>query len=260
MGLTQEKFAELVGVKRSLIGAYEEGRATPPTENLIRISKVCNITLDQLLNQPFYKENAFPSLFKNDNEQVKKQAIPSENLEQQAHQADGEMERQIRELSDSMQTDHFKLVSRDVFHQYVNQYNDASFLLNLPSFQFPNLPKGEYRAFESTEDFVIAESTIICSYVKQVDALENGRNYILVTRKNGILYRRAYDQSDLKGSLLLSSDKHEIASSEIPVREILEIWKAVAYVSFSMPKPVVSLSNVEALVDELKSEISRLKS
>lgn len=258
MGLTQEKFAELVGVKRSLIGAYEEGRATPPTENLLKISRVCNITLDQLLNQPFYKENAFPSLFKNEAEQAKEPPVTSESLKPGVR--DEEVESRIRELSDSMQADHFKLVSRDVFHQYVNQYNDASFLLNLPSFQFPNLPKGEYRAFESAEDFVTPGSTIICSYVKQVEALENGHNYILVTRKNGILYRRAYDQSELKGSLLLSSDKHEIASSEIPVREVLEIWKAVAYVSFSMPKPVVSLSNVESLVDELKSEISRLRS
>ena len=56
MGLTQEKFAELLGVKRSLIGAYEEGRAIPPANNLLKLSKVFRVSLDDLINVSFENE------------------------------------------------------------------------------------------------------------------------------------------------------------------------------------------------------------
>ena len=36
-GLTQEQFARRIGIKRSLLGAYEEARANPNLENLNNI-------------------------------------------------------------------------------------------------------------------------------------------------------------------------------------------------------------------------------
>lgn len=47
--LNQTEFAELVGVKRSSIGAYEEGRAEPKLEVLIRISEIYKLPLDDLV-------------------------------------------------------------------------------------------------------------------------------------------------------------------------------------------------------------------
>jgi DNA-binding XRE family transcriptional regulator len=51
--LTQEEFAAYIGVKRSNIGAYEEGRATP---NLIFIQQVIEIF-------KIPKENVYDFLF-----------------------------------------------------------------------------------------------------------------------------------------------------------------------------------------------------
>ena len=48
-GYTQEQFAQKLGIKRSLIGAYEEGRAEPRLQNLSKISKVLNVTVDGLI-------------------------------------------------------------------------------------------------------------------------------------------------------------------------------------------------------------------
>ena len=36
-GYTQQTFADALKIKRSLVGAYEEGRADPPISNLIKI-------------------------------------------------------------------------------------------------------------------------------------------------------------------------------------------------------------------------------
>ena len=48
-GLSQAKFAEIFDIKRASIGAYEEGRAEPKTDTIIKIANYFNLTLDDLL-------------------------------------------------------------------------------------------------------------------------------------------------------------------------------------------------------------------
>ena len=47
--LNQTQFAELIEVKRSSIGAYEEGRAEPKLDTLQRITNYFKISLDDLI-------------------------------------------------------------------------------------------------------------------------------------------------------------------------------------------------------------------
>ena len=39
-GWTQEKFSSKIGIKRSLVGAYEEGRSDPRLNNLLKMCEV----------------------------------------------------------------------------------------------------------------------------------------------------------------------------------------------------------------------------
>lgn len=48
-GLTQEKFAELVGVTRQAVQKWESGAALPDIDKLVKISKHFNISLDALI-------------------------------------------------------------------------------------------------------------------------------------------------------------------------------------------------------------------
>ncbi len=50
-GWTQEEFATKLGIKRSLLGAYEEERAEPRLEVLETISDMFKLTLDELLRK-----------------------------------------------------------------------------------------------------------------------------------------------------------------------------------------------------------------
>lgn len=47
--LNQTQFAELFGIKRASIGAYEEGRAEPKLDTLLKISGYFKLTLDELI-------------------------------------------------------------------------------------------------------------------------------------------------------------------------------------------------------------------
>ncbi|MEZ0485117.1 helix-turn-helix domain-containing protein [Fibrella aquatica] len=61
-GLTQEQFSQRIGIKRSLLGAYEEGRANPNWNTLITIAKLFNTSVDQLLKQDLRKIRETPDL------------------------------------------------------------------------------------------------------------------------------------------------------------------------------------------------------
>src|SRR6187402_3821050 len=50
-GLTQQQFADQVGIKRSLVGAYEEERAEPKYDLLKKIALFFDISLDDFINE-----------------------------------------------------------------------------------------------------------------------------------------------------------------------------------------------------------------
>lgn len=47
-GLSQESFAEQLGVSRQAVSKWETDRGYPETEKMIRISKLFHVTLDYL--------------------------------------------------------------------------------------------------------------------------------------------------------------------------------------------------------------------
>jgi transcriptional regulator with XRE-family HTH domain len=48
-GLTQAQLADAIDVSRGVISSYEEGRAEPKIETIIKTAEVFNLTIDQLL-------------------------------------------------------------------------------------------------------------------------------------------------------------------------------------------------------------------
>jgi transcriptional regulator with XRE-family HTH domain len=51
LGLTQDAMADKLGIKRSLLGAYEEGRATPKLDVLNVYSDLSGIGIAELVNR-----------------------------------------------------------------------------------------------------------------------------------------------------------------------------------------------------------------
>ena len=49
-GLSQEELAERIGVSRQAVSKWERAEASPDTDNLILLSKIYGVTLDELLN------------------------------------------------------------------------------------------------------------------------------------------------------------------------------------------------------------------
>ncbi len=61
-GLTQEQFSRKIGIKRSLLGAYEEARANPNLINLKNMAHAFGISVDQILKNDLRRLRETPDL------------------------------------------------------------------------------------------------------------------------------------------------------------------------------------------------------
>ncbi len=62
--MTQSEFAELFDLKRTAVGAYEEGRAEAKIDTIIKIADYFKLSLDKLLRKELTINDIFH--FKND--------------------------------------------------------------------------------------------------------------------------------------------------------------------------------------------------
>jgi transcriptional regulator with XRE-family HTH domain len=152
-----------------------------------------------------------------------------------------------------------QLVKRFQFNDYLVRYSDPNFLKTLTGFCLPTLPLGEYRAFESGEDFTFEGAILVGSIVANWNEIKDSTNYILVTKSHGIIYRRVYNQVKIKGTLLLSTDNNRFPSSEISFTDVIETWEIKAFVSHTLPEPTTPYNKLGNLVDEMKFELERIK-
>ena len=86
-GLSQEELAEKLNISRQSVSKWERGEASPDTDNLIQLSKIYGITLDELINVEK------PVISKEDKmveEQIRKGYVVEINKENNYHQDESE--------------------------------------------------------------------------------------------------------------------------------------------------------------------------
>ena len=245
-GMTQEDLASELGIKRSLIGAYEEGRADPRIENLTKIATLFGIAIDRLITSDL--------------------TVTDEKFSQAS--ADTSSLRILSITVDSDSKENIHLVPQKAAAGYMNGYADPEFVSELPKFQLPMLPQNaSYRAFEISGDSMLpleSGTIVIGQYIERLDEIKNGKTYILVTSREGVVFKRVFDYVKEKGKLFLVSDNKSYSAYEVDASEILEIWEAKAYISVKFPDPNesqnVTIESLASLVMELKDEVAKLKS
>ena len=263
MGMTQEKFAEVLGIKRSLIGAYEENRAVPPAENLNKISRVFGITLDQLINYSYEREfnkRSDASSFGSDIKAEVPFPIEKRTVFQHTNKEISNVQPSLFEpvrsnTSLPVKPKGIKYINANLFEKYLNEENFEQFAENLPSISLPFFTQENLRAFDSPVDFPLQNCILIAEKVLDFNQITEGENHLIISKLHGFKYRRVYNQIHIKGVVLTSADKANVQSQEIKASEIKEIWKPISYISKAMPLPDISLENIQNKVDGLKTEL-----
>lgn len=201
LGLTQEGFAEKLGIKRSSVGAYEEGRATPSIQLLQEIAHLAGISIEEIISSgsPKIKLGRAASV-----------AIP--------------------------------LIPIKAAAGYQQGFPDGNFVQELPHFTLPNLGNGDFRAFEISGDSMLplASGTIVVGErLERLSDLKDGQTYVLVTKQDGIVYKRVFNYIRDNGVLFLVSDNERYKPYAIDPLEIHEAWSAKAYISIQFPETEV---------------------
>lgn len=247
--LTQEQLAERIGIKRSLVGAYEEGRADPRLNNLATIAKTFNVTVDTLIGTDVSK-------------------LPdSEFGSHPDHEKGGSKLKVLSITVDRNDRENIELVPQKAAAGYLNGYADPEYIQELPKFRLPMLGGGTYRAFEISGDSMLpleSGTVIIGQYVEHPRDIGNGKCYILLTNREGVVFKRVFNYVDERGKLFLVSDNKAYSPYEVDAEDVLEIWEAKAYISMKLPGPSVNgdqltIEKLAAIVMDLQKEVIRLK-
>ena len=348
-GLTQEQFSRKISIKRSLLGAYEEGRANPNQQNIQAIAKAFNTTIELLTRQDLRKLRETPSLsiplgqrapersasesgssirsdgklsddddpfqhpdfpdifaqpdlpapeprplaqvlnkyYKTLDEARREPPIPPvitapvrpgqsgpapERPQPTFYQAprpaeplafnnvyEGSAAAAAAPVSPMLPT--IPVVMQRQFAEYGQHYRQADYLHRFPTMYLPNLPEGQFRAFEAGDDFAFPGALLVGKFIRNWFDIADGELYVLLVQQPTgatIRCRRVYNQVKVKSSLLLTADRTDLPNMDVLLKDVLEVWEVCAFVSQKMPDPAPNTDRLRQLVNEIKFEVERL--
>lgn len=243
--ITQQQLAKMLGITRASVGAYEEGRARPNYDLLKKISQLFNLSIDQLIKS---------DLSKLDDKERSATA--------QGTDISGNNLRVLAITVDSKEREFIQLVPQKAVAGYLSGYADQEYVEDLAKFRLPILQEGTYRAFEISGDSmlpILPGSIIIGEYISNWYDIKDGHTYIVVSSRDGVVYKRLFNKLETSGEIILQSDNPSYPPFSLPADEIIEIWQAKAYISTVFPNQDVSLNHLMKMMQNLQEEVVRLR-
>jgi len=231
-GWTQEEFATKIGIKRSLLGAYEEERAEPRTDVLELVSDLFKVSLDDLLRSDISEQSSGSYLSKRRQQKMSSGAQPIPFIPVKA--AAG----------------------------YLNGYGDPEFVDELNTFTLPMMGSGNFRAFEIIGDSMLptpSGSVIVGEKVEDPESLRNNQAYIVVSRSEGIVYKRILRNNRSRNKLTLVSDNPVYEPYQLNMEEVMEFWQAQMVITKVSPQQRYDVTSLSHLVNNLQEQVSALK-
>jgi len=232
-GWTQEEFANKLRIKRSLVGAYEEERAEPRLDVLENLCTIFKLSLDELL----LKDLA-------------------------GTKGNGNYLDKRRQMKLAAEVQLVQFVPVKAAAGYLAGYADPEFLDELNTFTLPMLASGNYRAFEIVGDSMLptpSGSVIVGEKVEDVEDIKANNTYIVVSKNEGIVYKRVMKNNRLKNKLILVSDNPQYSPYNINTEEVLEVWKAQMIITKANTQQRWDVNQLAGLVSNLQEQVSNLK-
>ncbi|TXD53187.1 MULTISPECIES: helix-turn-helix domain-containing protein [unclassified Polaribacter] len=233
-GLSQTAFADIFGLKRSALGAYEEHRSEPKIETIIKIANYFSIKIDTLLTSDITVNELlqFKESLATYTEDIKKEPFAK-----------------VPCITDNNNID------------YLQHFKNDIFIDEMPCLQIPINTSKNFRAFtvsslEMTnkdkgfypKDIVIGEQTPI----NVIKKLTNG-TLVFAIIDNNILFRRLHITNN---NVIFRADHKNIEDEIYKISDVKELWR-VRYV-FCKRIPEFSTSFEDKLIT-IEQEILKMK-
>jgi transcriptional regulator with XRE-family HTH domain len=230
-GWTQEEFAQKLRIKRSLLGAYEEERADPRIEVLEVAADMFKLSLDDLLRKDLSENRG---------------SYISKRRAQKLAAGRGEI----------------PFVPVKAAAGYLAGFADPEFIDELNTFTLPMLSGGEYRAFEIVGDSMMptpSGSIIVGEKVENLDDVKNSHTYIVVSKTDGIVYKRMMKNNRQRNKFTLVSDNPAYQPYSIGSEDIIEVWQAQHVISKANTQQRWDVNQLANLVNNLQQQVTVLK-
>ena len=230
-GWTQEEFAQKLRIKRSLLGAYEEERAEPRIDVLEIVSDIFKLTLDDLLRKDLSDTK-------------------------------GSYLAKRRALKLAGGRPDIPFVPVKAAAGYLAGYADPEFVDELNTFTLPMLTGGNYRAFEIIGDSMLptpSGSVIVGEKVDSMEEVKNNTACIVISRNEGIVYKRIQRNGRQKNKLTLVSDNPTFHPYTINAEEVLEMWQAQVVIAKANTQYRWDMSQLANVVTDLQEQVNSLK-
>lgn len=249
MGLSQTEFGKRFGLERGAVDSYESNRAVAPVKILLKLAEQIGVKIDDLLNIELSKNLNYDSergWFHKTKAIVQSQKL---NI--------------LPIVVDEDNNEFVTVVPIPAQAGYLAGYGDPEYIEYLPRVKWPfhNL-QGTGRFFQIQGESMLPiepGSYILTEYAMNLDEIKDDRCYVLVSKNEGIVYKRVIKKLD-KNKLLLKSDNSDFVPYDIDLTEILQVWKAVAYLSLDLPYPKdVMTENLAGTVMKLQQEVEEIK-
>lgn len=232
-GWTQEEFANKLNIKRSLVGAYEEERAEPRLEVVKQICHIFKLSMEEFLLKDLT-----------------------------AAKSGGSYMEKRRQLKMEASVAEVRFVPVKAAAGYLAGYADPEFVDELNTFTLPMLSPGQYRAFEIIGDSMLptpSGSVIVGEKVEDLEDVKNSNTYVVLSKNEGVVYKRIMKNNRLKNKITLISDNPQYEPYNVSSEDVLEVWKAVYILQKANAGPRWDVNQLAGMVNNLQEQVTTLK-
>jgi len=162
--LSQEAFASELELSRNQVSSYEDGRAHPSLETLVKLSEYFRLPIDALIKSDLTraKDGAFMDIGNN------RILFPV--------------------LIDEENRDMIEVVTKESSAGYLRGYSDPEYISELKAMKLPFLPTGKHRAFpivgNSMEPHVQDGAYVVGEFMTELESLRENQCYVILTKND----------------------------------------------------------------------------
>ena len=234
--LTQQKVADALKISRERYAKYE-ATTDPPLDCLQKISRFYFVSIDLLLSFDIRR-------------------VPYEDLLQL------EENRILLPITvDSNGENRIEIIPEKARAGYLAGYSDPEFIEALQHISLPFLRNGKYRAFPVSGDSMPPHkegSFVVGEYIERLRDVVDGKTYIIVTKTNGIAYKKKKKKG--KNLFVAKSDNTVYEPYEVKASEVLEIWRyACSIATKEFEQDDLGVMSVKDLLQGIREDFSALR-
>ncbi len=103
-------------------------------------------------------------------------------------------------------------------------------------------------------------SYIIAEYLENWKNLKDDKCYILITKDEGIVYKRIKNKIFESNEIILNSDNPDYTAYSVDINSVFEIWRAIGFITFSLPnQDDLTFDKLSSLVIQLREDVNKIK-